>query len=80
MDASKDVGSGFQMDFYYLAGEYMDCNHCSGTYMAWDDRMLEQLPSGVRANFPAVLTQMYATLFRARILGSIAEQLNGGTQ
>ena len=63
-------------DFYYLAGEYMDCNHCSGTFVAWDDRMLEQLPSGVRAHFPAVLTWKYAhdqavvTLFWARTLGN----------
>lgn len=63
-------------DFYYLAAEYMDCNHCSGTFVAWDDRILNQLPCSLRAHFPAVLTRKYAcdqavvTLFRARTLGN----------
>ena len=39
--------------------------------MAWDDRMLEQLPSGVRAYFPAVLTWKYVcVLFQDRTLGN----------
>ena len=25
-------------DMYYLAGEYMDCNTCKGTYISWDSR------------------------------------------
>ena len=63
-------------NFYNLAGKYMDCNHCSGTFVAWDDRMLEQFPSGVRAYFPAVLTWKYAcdqavvTLFWAKTPGN----------
>lgn len=63
-------------DFYYLAGEYMDCNYCGGTFVSWDERMLKQLPSALRARFPAVLTRKYAcdlavvTLFRARTLGN----------
>ena len=24
--------------FYYLAAEYMDCNGCKGTYIAYDER------------------------------------------
>ena len=25
-------------DMYYLAGEYMDCNACSSTFISWDKR------------------------------------------
>lgn len=25
-------------DMYYLAGEYMDCNACKGTFISWDRR------------------------------------------
>ena len=25
-------------DMYYLAGEYMDCNTCKGTFISWDSR------------------------------------------
>ena len=63
-------------DFYYLAAEYMDCNHCSETFGAWDERILNQLPCSLRAHFPAVLTWKYAcdqavvTLFCARTLGN----------
>lgn len=63
-------------DCYYLAGEYMECNVCSGTFISWDDRMLKQLPTYVRVRFPVVLTRKYAcdlavvTLFRARTLGN----------
>ena len=51
------VGS---QDMYYLATEYMDCLGCKGTYQAWDDKMLCQLTSDVRAWFPAILTRKYA--------------------
>ena len=27
-------------DMYYLAGEYMDCNTCKGTYISWDFRYI----------------------------------------
>ena len=33
---------------------------CNGTFLAWDQRMLEQLSTGVRARFPVVLTHKYA--------------------
>ena len=47
-------------DVYYLAAEYMDCRSCKGTFVAWDLRILDQLPEGIRARFPVVLTYMYA--------------------
>ena len=61
-------------DMYYLAGEYMDCGACRGTFISWDHRMLAQLSDGVRARFPVVLTRKYAcdqavvTLLRDRTL------------
>lgn len=63
-------------DFYYLATEYMDCNECSGTFQAWDKRIMDQLPQGVSRQFPAVLTYKYAadvaiiSLLRACTLGN----------
>ena len=63
-------------DMYYLAAEYMDCRACSGIFIAWDQRILEQLPDGVRARFPVVLTYKYAcdkaviVFLRARTLGN----------
>ena len=27
-------------DMYNLAGEYMDCNTCKGTYISWDSRCI----------------------------------------
>ena len=47
-------------EYYYLAGEYMECCTCQGTFIAWDHRMLGQLTHGVRARLPAVLTYKYA--------------------
>ena len=47
-------------DFYYLAAEYLDCNLCNGTFISYDNKILDQLPYGVRAKFPAVLTYKYA--------------------
>ena len=38
----------------------MGCSVCQGTYVAWDNRMLDQLTDGMRASFPAVLTHKYA--------------------
>ena len=38
-------------DRYYLAGEYMDCRACGGTYISWEHRMLQQLSAGIRARF-----------------------------
>ena len=63
-------------DYYYLAAEYMECYRCSGTFIAWDDRMLTQLADGVRVHFPVTLTYRYAcdisiiSLLRTRTLGN----------
>lgn len=32
--------------FYYLAGKYVDCRACAGTFISWDQRMLQQLTGG----------------------------------
>ena len=68
-------------DFYYLTGEYMDCNSCNGTFVSWDNRMLQQLYDGVRACFPIVLTrkcvcdQSIVTLLHSRTLGKSSTML-----
>jgi len=43
-------------DMYYLAAKHMDCRSCKSTFVACDLRILDQLPAGVRARFPIVLT------------------------
>ena len=68
-------------EYYYLAAEYMDCNCCKGTYIAWDSRVLSQLPDGVRSRFPVILTHKYAcdisvvNLLRSRTLGNSSTAL-----
>lgn len=63
-------------DMYWLVTECLYCPKCSVTIQAWDDQLLKQLISDVRAWFPAMLTRKYAcdlsvvTLFRARTLGN----------
>ena len=63
-------------DYYYMAGKYMDCSGCNGTYISWDSRILEQLPYALRIKFPAVLTYKYAcdnsviSLLRSRTIGN----------
>ena len=63
-------------DVSYLAAGYMGCGSCKGTFIAWDLRILNQLPEGVRARFPVVLTYKYAcdraviAALRARTLGN----------
>ena len=62
-------------DFYYIATEYLDCI-CGKTFIAWDNRMLDQLPYATQCKFPAALTYKYAvdksllTLLRSRTLGN----------
>lgn len=46
-------------DFYYLAAEYHSCKGCNGTYIAWDRRLLQQLPVDVVSRFPVVLTNTH---------------------
>lgn len=54
----------------------MERKACKGTFISWDQRMLDQLSNGVRAHFPAVLTHKYArdkaivSLLRACTLGN----------
>ena len=65
-------------DYYYLAAEYMECREpeCRSTFIAWDRRMLEQLPYGIRSRFPVALTYKYASdksiisILRGRTLGN----------
>ena len=59
----------------------MDCRACSGTFIAWDHRILSQLTDGVRARFPVVLTRKYAcdqavfAFLRSRTLGNSSTAL-----
>ncbi len=61
---------------YILAGEYMGCRECKGTYISWDERILTQLSAGTRQLFPVVLTRKYAcdraifSLLRGHTLGN----------
>ena len=54
---------------------------CSGTFIAWDHRMVTQLGDGVRVHFPVTLTCHYArdtsiiSLLRAWTLGNSASAL-----
>lgn len=63
-------------DHYYLAAEYHYCKACKGTFIAWDNRILDRLPDGIRVLFPVVLTYEYAcdrsiiSLLRSRNLGN----------
>ena len=73
-------------DVYYLAAEYMDCRSCKGTFVAWDLRILDQLPEGIRARFPVVLTYKYAcdraviATLRARTLGNSPTAMRNSLQ
>ena len=63
-------------DYYYLAGEYMECSKGCGTFISWDQRMLGQLSDGIRTKFPALLTYKYAcdncivSLMKSRTFGN----------
>ena len=65
-------------DYYYVAGEYMDCHTggCNSTCISWDQRIISQLPDSARARFPAILTYKCAcdmalvSLMRARTMGN----------
>ena len=46
-------------DMYYLAGAYMHCSKCSGSFASWDHRLLSLLFDGVRAWYSVVLTYKY---------------------
>lgn len=73
-------------DWYYLAAQYHECSECRGTYIAYDARLLSQLPDGIRCRFPIVLTHKYAcdlsvvALLRARTLGNSTSALQNNLQ
>ena len=46
--------------FYYLAAEYYRCGGCKMALIAYDHRIMEQLPYVLHNSFPAVLTYKYA--------------------
>ena len=68
---------------YYIATEYLACanKQCGKKVIGWDDRLLNQLPEGLRARFPAVLTwqkacdQAIVSLMRSRTLGNSSSAL-----
>ncbi len=63
-------------DYFYLACEYLECRSCSGTFLSWDHRLLDQLSAGVQAHFTTTLPHKYAceeavvALLRDRTLGN----------
>ena len=73
-------------DYYHLACEYMDYGSCNGTFLAWDERMLNQLTDGHRARFPVVLTRKYAcdqsviSLMRSRTIGNSSSALKNNIE
>lgn len=44
---------------YYLATEYLECHSCKSTFLSYDPRLLEMLPTYLRICFPIVLTRKY---------------------
>lgn len=72
--------------YYYLAAQYQECPGCKGTFIAYDSRLLRQLPDGIRARFPAVLTHKYAcdqgvvAMLRSRTLGNSPSALQNNMQ
>ena len=62
--------------YYYLAAECMYCPLGGGTFIVWDQRMLDQLSDGQCSKVLAVLTKKYAcdrsvvSLLRGRTLGN----------
>lgn len=58
----------------------------SGTFIAWDNRILNQLADGLRARFPVILTRKYAcdqsviTMLRARTFGNSPAALQHNIQ
>jgi hypothetical protein len=62
--------------FYYLASEYVMCEKCKRSFASWSSEVLQQLPEGLRLQFPALLTYQYAVdmkvvlFMRSRTLGN----------
>ncbi len=65
---------------YYFAAEYHQCPSCEGTFIAYDARILKQLPFSLRP-FPVLLTRKFASdigvvnLMRSRSLGNSSTSL-----
>ena len=63
-------------DFYYLSTENLDCNVRKRTIFSYDDKILNQLPFGIRVQLTVVLTYKYAcdqavvSLLRSKTLGN----------
>jgi hypothetical protein len=66
---------------YYLAAEYHQCPTCQGTFISYDDQILNQLPFSLRVRFPVLLTRKFASdigvvnLMRSRTLGNSSTSL-----
>ena len=66
---------------YYLAAEYYQCPSCEGTFIAYDARILEQIPFSLRVRFPVLLTRKFASdigvvnLMRSRTPGNSSTSL-----
>ena len=43
-------------DFYYMAGEKLDCPACGKRYISWSSSIVDQLDAGHRWQFPAIIT------------------------
>ena len=66
---------------YYLAAEYHQCTTCQGTFISYDDQILNHLPFSLRVQFPVLLTRKFASdigvvnLMRSRTLGNSSTSL-----
>ena len=47
-------------EMFYLASEHLECPLCKTSIIAWDERVLEQLPTKYREQFCVLLTRKYA--------------------
>lgn len=69
-------------DYFYLATENLKCTCGLTTILAWDNRLLNQLPFAIRNQFPALLTYRYAcdrsviTFLKSRTLGNSSHALH----
>ena len=67
-------------DYYYIVTEFLGCT-CKKTLVSTDQRIINQLPSDLALNFPAVLTSKYAcdksiiSLMKSRTIGNSSHAL-----
>ena len=63
-------------DTYYLAAERHFCSGCKNYYVSTDQRLIDQLPDGLRGRYPVVTSHNSACdravvgLMRGRTLGN----------